>query len=159
MDFKGMRGKPGNEAPSSIMLVVLIIGVIVIGVILMLLVKVQRGLLGIVLAALASGLLIYWLREVRGIVKQEFSSTGVPRAKPEWNYDLLEMKDEVTLVADVPGPKEEIKVQLEGEKLEIRGGNNFFKTVTLPKILNILNTNYLNGVLEVKLKRETSKNN
>ena len=67
------------------------------------------------------------------------------------------MKDEVTLVADVPGPKEEIKVQLDGEKLEIRGGNNFFKTVTLPKILNILNTNYLNGVLEVKLKRKASK--
>lgn len=152
-----MRGRPGNEAPSTIMLVVLIIGVIVIGVIIMLLVKVQRGLLGIVLAALASGLLIYWLREVRGIVKQEFSSGGVTRSKPEWEYDLLEMKDEVTLVADVPGPKEEIKVQLDGEKLEIRGGNNFFKTVTLPKILNILNTNYLNGVLEVKLKRKASK--
>lgn len=157
MDFKVMRGRPGNEAPSTIMLVVLIIGVIVIGVIIMLLVKVQRGLLGIVLAALASGLLIYWLREVRGIVKQEFSSDGVTRSKPEWEYDLLEMKDEVTLVADVPGPKEEIKVQLDGEKLEIRGGNNFFKTVTLPKILNILNTNYLNGVLEVKLKRKASK--
>ncbi len=157
MDFKGMRGKPRNEAPSTIMLAVLIIGVIIIGVILMLLVRVQRGLLGIILAALASGLLIYWLREVRGIVKQEFSSSGVTRSKPEWNYDLMEMKDEVTLVADVPGPEEEIKVQLEGEKLEIRGGNNFFKTVKLPKILNILNTNYLNGVLEVKLKRDVSK--
>ncbi|MEK0325432.1 MAG: hypothetical protein QQN63_06980, partial [Nitrosopumilus sp.] len=82
MDFKGMRGKPGNEAPSTIMLAVLIIGVIVIGVILMLLVRVQRGLLGIILAALASGLLIYWLREVRNIVKKEFSSDGVSRSKP-----------------------------------------------------------------------------
>jgi len=157
MGFKGMRGRPGKEAPGTIMLVVSIIGVIIIGIILMSLVKVQRGLLGIILAALASGLLIYWLREVRGIVKKEFSSDGVTRSKPEWNYDLMEMKDEVTLVADVPGPEEEIKVQLEGGKLEIRGGNNFFKTVNLPKILNILNTNYLNGVLEVKLKREASK--
>ncbi|MFQ6010952.1 MAG: Hsp20/alpha crystallin family protein [Nitrososphaerales archaeon] len=156
MGSRRVRGRQGNDSPSTIMLAVMIIGVIVIGVILMLLVRVQRGLLGIVLAALASGLLIYWLREVRTIVKKEFSGP-VTKSKTEWEYDLLEMKDEVTLVADVPGPQEEIKVQLEGEKLEIRGGNNFFKTVTLPKILDILNTNYLNGVLEVKLKRATSK--
>lgn len=149
-----MWGK--TDIADEISLAITILGLIVIGLILMLLIRIQRGLLGFILAVLAMALLIYWLREVRKKVKEELLPT-VPPSKTEWVYDIIDHVAEVTVVAEVPGPESEVKANLMNHNLEISGGQSFRKLVSLPEEVEIVETTYLHGILQVKLKKKTTK--
>ncbi len=129
---------------------ILVAGVFLVGVLLIFLVRVQRGLLGLILAGLAAALVVYWMREIRQMMKKEL---GPGQTSKKWNYDILEGKDTVTFVADVPGPVEDIKVELREESLTIFGGDSFKKKVSIPKGLSLIDVSYVNGVLNVKLSR------
>jgi len=119
--------------------------------------RVSRGLLGIVLAGLAVVLILYWIRELRRTVKQEWHS--IPRPAPittyrdTWDYELVDNGNTITLVAVVPGPASEVKARIEGHVLAIQGGSGFRKLVKLPTRLSIRAISYVNGVLNVKLQR------
>jgi HSP20 family protein len=68
--------------------------------------------------------------------------------------DVLDGKDYITVIAELPGIiEEDLKVQLTGESLEINAGQ-FSKTVALPCTpKSIMEKTYKNGILQVKLER------
>jgi HSP20 family protein len=133
----------------------LVSAVFIIGVLLLFLVRVQRGLLGLVLGGLAAALVIYWMREFRQMVKGEVE-TAQPTKK--WTYDVLEGAETVTFVAEIPGPAEEIRVELRSRSLAVFGGQGFKKKVAVPEGLTLTETSYLNGILNVRMSRHRAAN-
>ncbi|WP_455279657.1 Hsp20/alpha crystallin family protein [[Eubacterium] cellulosolvens] len=145
------KKRRGHEIGDAINIITIFIGLIVVGVILTLLVRFQRGLLGIVLGGLAVALVVYWIMEIRETLKTEFKVREIESG--EWTPDIIENKDEIVVVGKVPGPREKIKVLLEENFLEVKGGLGFRKVVKLPSKIVSFNTSYTNGVLEVRLKK------
>lgn len=150
MSSDGAPRVRGNYINDIASMFVLVTGVFLIGVLLLFLIRVQRGLLGLILAGLAAALVIYWMREIRQMVKGEFEAA--PPAK-KWTYDIIEGNDLVTFVAEVPGPTEEVKVELRDKSLAVFGGEGFKKKVAVPKGLILDDTSYVNGILNVRLNR------
>lgn len=68
--------------------------------------------------------------------------------------DVLDGKDYITVIAELPGiAEEDLKVQLKGESLEINAGQ-FNKTVALPCTpKSIMEKTYKNGILQLKIER------
>jgi len=137
---------------------ILIIGIIIIGIMVLLALRIGRGLFGIVLAVLTAGLMLYWIRELQHSFAREVVLKTPPSKK--WNYDLLEDDDNITLVAEVPGSSEDIKVTINDNILEIVGRDDFRKELKLSSKVEIYNMSFLNGILNVKFRklRTASKN-
>ena len=68
--------------------------------------------------------------------------------------DVLDGKDYITVIAELPGiTEEDLIVQLKGESLEINAGK-FNKTVVLPYApKSIMEKTYKNGILQLKIER------
>jgi HSP20 family protein len=66
--------------------------------------------------------------------------------------DVLEGKDGITVIAELPGiSEEELKIDLQGDNLEIQAGR-FSKKIALPcKANGIQEKSYKNGILQLKL--------
>jgi len=114
------------------------------------LVRLQRGLIGMILAILAAGLFAYWLTEFRKTVRKELQPAA-PRK--DWEYEVMEGSNEVTVIAEVPGPSEKVKVNLLDRTLQIEGGKAFRRRVSVPMKVEISSFTYLNGVLQVRMKK------
>lgn len=132
----------------------LVIGIVVIGAVLAIILRVQRGLIGVLLAGVAVGLLAYWLREIRRVIQAE--RPQIKPRQPEWTYDILDGQEEIAVVAEVPGPEDQVRVTLQGSRLEIHGGNNFRKDLQLPSAVDLAAITYRNGVLNVRLRKRPS---
>ncbi len=139
-----------NDFAEFASMLVFIVGLFMTGVLLMFLLRAQRGLLGIVLAGIATALVIYWIREIKTIVRREFEPI---KTSKKWTYDILENNDIITVVAEVPGPTEEVKVELKQRVLVIFGGQKFRKKVSLPKGLRLIDKSHVNGILNVRLSK------
>lgn len=109
-----------------------------------------------ILITIAAGLVVYWVRELRVISRSE-EQKMMPREmeQKDWVYDLIENKDEMVFVAEVPGPEDQIKVRLAAGILRIKGGQNFSKDVQLDLTseMGISDYKYRNGVLTIKMQR------
>lgn len=149
-----MKRRPRADKQDNVSLAILLIGIIVISIILMLIVRVQRGLLGLVLAGLAVALLVYWLREFKRAAKKELMPEVLSK-RAGWTYELIEDKDEVVFLAEVPGPEDQIKVEIIDSTLEIKS-TDFQKAVKLHHDVSIFSKSYVNGILNVKLKKQKS---
>jgi hypothetical protein len=149
--MKSIKRDRGMSLPEFFNYIILIVGMLVIAVVLALLVRVQRGLLGIVLGAIAVGLLVYWVSELRKTVKKEFS---VPSAV-KWSPDIFHRDDKVIVLGVVPGPEKKVKAQFRDGILEVRGGQGFHEFVSLGKHLRIEEAKYVNRVLQVRLRKES----
>jgi HSP20 family molecular chaperone IbpA len=138
---------------------VLIIGIFLMGMLMLFLIRIQRGLLGLLLAGVATILMIYWMREIKQIAKQEFKISKT--MKKTWNYDIIETDSTVTIIAEVPGPVEDVKVAHKNKSISITGGAKFKKKVSIPRNLSLIGTSYLNGTLTINLQRlnNISENN
>ena len=68
--------------------------------------------------------------------------------------DVLDGKDYITVIAELPGiTEEDLTVQLKGESLEINAGK-LNKTVSLPCApKSIMEKTYKNGILQLKIER------
>ncbi|MBI4257347.1 MAG: Hsp20/alpha crystallin family protein [Thaumarchaeota archaeon] len=128
-------------------------GIALIALLGFILVRVQRGLLGIILAVIAVVLIAYWLTEMRRTVKKELNPI-IP--KKSWQYEIMDGGSEMTFVAEVPGPSEKIKVNFVKDVLEIEGGSGFKQSVNIPVKVEVGNYSYLNGVLQVKMRKTQS---
>ncbi|MCW4032425.1 MAG: hypothetical protein NWF08_03425 [Candidatus Bathyarchaeota archaeon] len=152
-----MKNNQLNEIISFLMFV---FGVLLIGGIITLFIRLQRGFIGIILSGIAFLVLIFWIKEMKGFFSEEKYLLGKSNSKNEleesWLYDLFEENNEKILIAKVPGPKKAIKVKSLNNKLEILGGQKFFKVLTMPKKISINSIEYKNGVLQVRF-NENSK--
>jgi len=148
------KKRRSSEITDAANILTVLFGVIVIAIILALLVRLQRGLFGIILGSLAAALAAYWILELRRTFKK------VWRVKPfetkEWSPDIIEDPEEILVVGKVPGPEEKIKVLLHEDLLEVKGGLGFRQFVRLPARPASFNATYNNGVLEVRLKKEST---
>ena len=85
--------------------------------------------------------------------KDRAESVRMPAAPDrEPIVDILEGKDGLTVIAELPGvSEEELKINLAGESLEIDAGS-FNKKVSLPYATKgIKEKSYKNGILQIKL--------
>jgi len=115
--------------------------------------RLQTGLLGLVLGVLAAGLTVYWFKAL----KKSLDSSS-------WDSFLLEIRyegDVVDLTAQVPGPENKVRVELLGKKVILKGGMGFKRTVKLPFEAIIRELRYVNGILNAKFvkKPETATAN
>jgi len=107
----------------------------------------QRSLLGLALIITLGLLAFYWTRELR---KAVLSSR---RALEKYPVELIEKDELILLTAQVPGPEEEVRVELRGTKLLLMGGRGFRRIIKLPCRATILTRSYLNGVLHLQLRK------
>ena len=117
----------------------------------------QEGI-GFIFLAVASGLMIYWVREARLMARSEeraMTKEMEQQQQNDWVYDLIKNNDEMVFVAEVPGPEEQINVRLINGLLRIKGGHNFAKDIPLEltKDMGISDYKYRNGVLTIKIQR------
>lgn len=113
-----------------------------------LLMRFERGLLGIILTAIIGLLGFYWFRELRKTVSSY-------RAHEKLPFEVVEEGDMIVITAQVPGPESEVSLKVRGRKLFVRGGKGFKKAVKLPYPAVLLSSSYINGVLHAKLLRAT----
>ena len=136
-----------------------VFGILLIGGIITLFIRLQRGFIGIILSGIALMVLIFWIKEMKGFFSEEKYLLGTSNSENEleesWLYDLFEENDEKILIAKVPGPKKAIKAKSLNNKLEIFGGQKFFKVLTMPKKISINSVEYKNGVLQVRFKEDS----
>lgn len=93
-------------------------------------------------------------------VKKPAIVRETPRMGREPLIDVVEEGDEIVVVAEVPGvAKEDIKLDLTDEGLEIEAGDRFYKSVALPEgvTLDKGKASYKNGVLEVHLSKKPGR--
>ena len=116
----------------------------------------QSGL-GFMFLAAASGMMIYWIREVRIMARSEDQRLMMSREseQKDWVYDLIKNNEEMVFVAEVPGPEDQINVRLIEGLLRIKGGQNFTRDVPLEQAhdMGISDYKYRNGVLTVKIQK------
>ena len=119
-----------------------------------LLARSQGGIDFIFLAA-ASGLMIYWVREVKLMARSEEKAIVRELEQKDWVYDLIKNNDEMVFVAEVPGPEDQISVRLTDGLLRIKAGQSFAKDVPLELSDGtvISDYKYRNGVLTVKIRK------
>ena len=110
------------------------------------LLRVQRGLLGLILTAILVVLGFYWFKEIRKALEQG----GRTR---EYPLEISEEDDMISLTAQVPGPESEVSFEVNGNKLLLRGGMGFKRVVRLPYRVRVLSSSYINGILHIKLLR------
>jgi HSP20 family protein len=113
---------------------------------------------GFIFLAVASGLMVYWVREARLMARSEeraMAKEMEQQQQNDWVYDLIKNNDEMVFVAEVPGPEEQINVRLINGLLRIKGGHNFAKDIPLEltKDMGISDYKYRNGVLTIKIQR------
>ncbi len=106
----------------------------------------QRSLLGLALIIAIGLLAFYWSRELRKAMSSR-------RAVEKYPIELIEKDELILLTAQVPGPEEEVRVELRGTKLLLMGGRGFKRIIKLPCRATILNRSYLNGVLHLQLRK------
>lgn len=94
----------------------------------------------------------------------KMTRTGKPLLRDEIEplVDVMEVDDEVWVIAELPGVnKEKISVKATGTRVYIRAENDrkYYKEVDLPVEVDAdtAKASYRNGVLEVKLKKKTAK--
>lgn len=110
------------------------------------LLRVQRGLLGLILTAILVVLGFYWFKEIRKVLEQSERTREYP-------LEISEEDDMISLTAQVPGPESEVSFEVKGNKLLLRGGMGFRRVVRLPYRVRVLSSSYINGILHIKLLR------
>lgn len=154
-----MKGERKNTKDTLDILDILsIISIAIVALLLIVLFKVKAGILGIFLGAIAVATLIYWLKEIKKIFREEEAYLKVKGAKEkkgesEWFYDLTDDGESMKLTAEVPGPAEEVNVRLHEGALEIRSGTGFTRSVQVSKGVRVQDWSYINGVLRVRLQK------
>ncbi len=154
--IKLARYKKRYTYDKSMEFVIPLLVLLFLGVMYVLVVRMKEAYVGFILLALASMLMIYWVRELKKMVRTE-----EPKAMPKqveqksWVYDLIKGNEELVFVAEVPGPEDEVNVRLINGVLYIRGGQNFARDVQLDVTENmgIAEFKYRNGVLTLKIRR------
>lgn len=119
----------------------------------------SQGSIGFLFLAVASGLMIYWVREIKLMARSEeqmMMLRGEAEQQKDWVYDLIkDNNDEMVFVAEVPGPEDQINVRLTNGLLRIKSGQNFARDVPLElsQEMGISDYKYRNGVLTIRIQK------
>lgn len=140
----------------SLEFVIPLLVLLFLGVMYVMVIRTNYGYAGFILLAVASLLMIYWVRELKKMARTEEPRT-MPREVEQktWVYDLIKGDQELVFVAEVPGPEDQVTVRLINGILYIRGGQGFARDVQLDvtEDMGIAEFRYRNGVLTLKIRR------
>ncbi|MCS7132147.1 MAG: hypothetical protein N3F65_00945 [Nitrososphaeria archaeon] len=112
-----------------------------------LLIRLERGLLGLILTAIVIIIGFYWFREIKKAIKSGKTVRKYP-------LEISEEGDVINLTAQVPGPENAVSFEVSGRKLLLRGGMGFKRVIRLPYKVRVLSSSYVNGILHIRLLRE-----
>jgi HSP20 family molecular chaperone IbpA len=132
-----------------------LLGLLFLGIMYVLIARINQGYSGFLLLSGAAIVLMYWVRELKRNVRDDDPSVMVQEIDTkDWVYDLITNKEEMVFVAEVPGPEEQIDVTLAGGSLHVKSGQNFNKTIPLDRAeeMNISDFRYRNGILTLKIR-------
>ena len=138
--------------------IVPLVALLFIGIMFVMLAR-SQGSIGFLFLAVASGLMIYWVREIKLMARSEeqmMMMRGEAEQQKDWVYDLIkDNNDEMVFVAEVPGPEDQINVRLTNGLLRIKGGQNFARDVPLElsQEMGISDYKYRNGVLTIRIQK------
>ena len=135
--------------------VLLVAGIAMLGTIVVVVTRFQKGLLALALSALAGGLLIFWLFELKRTFGQ--STSPFDNQGKKWTYDLISSTDEITFVAEVPGPDNNVSVELKKGKLKVKSSGDFTKEIEFADAVELVGSTCVNGILNVRLRKIDAK--
>jgi len=98
-------------------------------------------------------------KKERGLIKEVEEEEPVIRKEREPLIDVIEGRDQISVVAEVPGvEKDEIDIECDGKELVIKGGDTYYKKLTLPAEVDPKDAkaSYKNGILEVIFPKKSS---
>ncbi|MGI0082737.1 MAG: Hsp20/alpha crystallin family protein [Nitrosopumilaceae archaeon] len=118
--------------------------------------RASQGYVSFILIGIAAAIMIYWVR-----VLKKMTLDSQPQYTPKesdsknWVYDLIKGEQEITFVAEVPGPEDMVSVRLIDGILYIHGSGRFSKEVPIEVTpdMGIHDFKYRNGVLTLKIKK------
>lgn len=136
-------------------MVIPLLALIFVAVLFVLSSRAQQTGASFILAAVAAGLVIFWVRELHRMSSSEEQKLMPESEKRDWVYDLIKNESEMVFVAEVPGPEDQINVRFTSGILRIKGGQNFTKDVQIEASteMGISDYKYRNGVLTIKLQK------
>ena len=117
----------------------------IIGFLTLILMRFQRGIIGLILGLTGGLLLFFWVREFKKTVKQELSPSN-----KNWDYEIQKTMNSFNLTATLTQPEPSLSVSLFKDKLQIKG-QKFEETITVSKNMILDSHSYINNVLYVKL--------
>jgi len=129
-----------SRSSLTLLIMLMLLGFLILTV----LIRFQRGLLGLILTGIIAILGFYWFRELRKDLEQG-------RSVREYPLEVSEEDELISLTAQIPGPEDEVSFEVKGNKLFLRGGMGFRRVIRLPYRVRILSSSYINGVLHLKL--------
>ena len=141
-----------KKIPGLINFLVILVSLVIGGIILIIILRLERGFLGLILGAASIALFVYWVREFKKIINDDKQFPSLSNQK-KWQYDIFENDNEITIVAEVPGPEKEILIDIINKTVKI-SNENFSEEIKLKKEVSIIEKSYLNGILNLKLKKE-----
>lgn len=118
--------------------------------------RITLGYTGLFFLAITSCLMIYWVRELKKMIRIEYLKPVQKDIEDKgWFYDLIKNNDELVFVAEIPGPEDQINIMLTTGILHIKGGRNFVREIPVEthQDMSISDFKYRNGVLTVKIHR------
>ncbi|MFQ5940202.1 MAG: Hsp20/alpha crystallin family protein [Nitrososphaerales archaeon] len=140
----------------SLEFVIPLLVLLFLGVMYVMVIRTEHSYAGFILLAIASLLMIYWVRELKTMARTE-EPRMAPKSVEEktWVYDLIKGDQELVFVAEVPGPEDQVTVRLINGILHIRGGQDFARDVQLEvtEDMGIAEFRYRNGVLTLKIRK------
>lgn len=124
----------------SLLVLLLLLGLLGVTI----LARLQRGLLGLILAGILIILGVYWFREIKKALE------GSKYIK-KYPVEVYEEDDLISVTAEVPGPENEVSFEVSGDKVLLRGGGGFKRKIKLPCRVKLLESSYVNGILHLRL--------
>jgi HSP20 family molecular chaperone IbpA len=111
------------------------------------------GIIGVFLALLAGGILVYWMKEVMNQFKVNEKSSSAEK----WDLDVIEDNRDITIVTKIPSPCAKVAIFLKGRVLHVTDESNLKLDIPLKKDVKILSSTYKNKVLQIKLEKIVKK--
>ena len=142
-----------KKIPGLINFLLILVSLIIGGIIIIIILRLERGLLGLILGGASISLFVFWVREFKKMVNDDKQFPSLTNYK-KWQYDIFENDNEITIVTEVPGPEKEILINIINKTVKISNGKNFSEEIKLKKEVKMINKSYLNGILNIQLKKE-----
>ncbi len=78
---------------------------------------------------------------------------GVLNKQKKFGYEFISNNDEILFIANIPGDHETISSSITGNALFLKSKSGLNEKINLSQTLIILDSNFVNGILNIKLKK------
>lgn len=116
--------------------------------------RVQRGYSAIILSISAILLFIYWTNEIKKNIRT-IPNLGVLKNQKKFQYEFISNNDEILFIATIPEVHANISSSINNNTLHLKSKSGFNEKIKLSDDLIILDSHFVNGILNIRLKKST----